>query len=148
MTWTYNMAVTADRDKVRFLAGDTDSAAAITLTNEEIGGALTLAGGIRSAAAECCDMLALRYAQRGQQLTDDIGQSVNYGDLAAFYRERARLLRSRAALAALPVAGGISVADKTSVESDDYRVPPAFTRTIQDAPATTATPASDLTRGW
>ena len=37
MSWTYDTTLTASKDKVRFYAGDTDSAAAITVTDEEIG---------------------------------------------------------------------------------------------------------------
>ena len=38
MTWSYNPTLSANRDKVRFFAADTDSTAAITLTDEEIAG--------------------------------------------------------------------------------------------------------------
>jgi len=126
VTWTYDTSLSANKDKVRFYASDTDSAAAITVTDEEIAGLLTLAGGVRSAAAMLCDHLALRYSQRGQQLTDDIGQSVNYGDIAKQFTERERLLRSQASFAAVPFAGGISVATKQAQQQNTDRVPPAF----------------------
>ena len=126
MSWTYDTALTANRDKVRFCAGDTDSSAVITVTDEEIGGLLTLAGGVRSAAAMLCDHLALRYSQRGQRLTDDIGQSVDYGKLAEQFTDRARVLRSQASFAAVPFAGGISVATKQAQQENTDRVPPAF----------------------
>lgn len=126
MTWTYDTSLSANKDKVRFYASDTESSAAITVTDEEIAGLLTLAGGVRSAAAMLCDHLALRYSQRGQQLTDDIGQSVNYGDIAKQFTERGRLLRSQASFAAVPFAGGISVAAKQTQQENTDRVPPAF----------------------
>ena len=146
MTWSYNPTLSANRDKVRFFAADTDSTAAITLTDEEIAGVLALAGGPRSAAALCCENLAARYATIGQRLTDDLGQSTDYGTRATFYQERARLLRSQAAFAAVPFAGGISVADKERQEDDNDQVSPAFTKTLQDAPQTQATVPADLTR--
>jgi len=126
MSWTYDTALTANRDKVRFYAGDTDSSAVITATDEEIGGLLTLAGGVRRAAAMLCDHLALRSSQRGQRLTDDIGQSVDYGKLAEQFTDRARVLRSQASFAAVPFAGGISVATKQAQQENTDRVPPAF----------------------
>ena len=138
MSWTYDTALSANKDKVRFYAGDTDSAAAITVTDEEIGGLLTLAGGARAAAALLCDHLAMRYAQRGQQLTDDIGQSVNYGDLAKQFTDRARVLRSQASFGAVPFAGGISVAQKQAQQANTDRVTPAFSTTTHEAPGSGA----------
>jgi len=146
MTWSYNPTLSANKDKVRFFAADTDSVAAISLTDEEIAGALTMAGGPRSAAALCCEALALKYAVLGQRITDDLGQSTDYGTRATFFQERARLLRSQAAFAATPFAGGISQAAKQAEEDDDDRVPPAFTKTLHDAPQTQATVPADLTR--
>jgi len=138
VTWTYDTTLTASRDKVRFFAGDTDSTAAITVTDEEIEGLLTLAGGARAAAAMLCDHLALRYSQRGQQLTDDIGQSVNYGDIAKQFTERGRLLRSQASFAGTPFAGGISAATKQAQREGIDRVQPAFSVGTHEAPGSEA----------
>ena len=135
MSWTYDTTLTASKDKVRFYASDTESSAAITVTDEEIAGLLTLAGGVRSAAAMLCDHLALRYSQRGQQLTDDIGQSVNYGDIAKQFTERGRLLRSQASFAAVPFAGGISVATKQTQQANTDRVRPAFSADTHESRA-------------
>jgi hypothetical protein len=134
VTWSYDTALATSKDQVRFYASDTESSAAITVTDEEIAGLLTLAGGVRSAAAMLCDHLALRYSQRGQQLTDDIGQSVNYGDIAKQFTERGRLLRSQASFAAVPFAGGISVATKQAQLDNSDRVRPAFGVSTHEAP--------------
>ena len=128
MAWSYNTALTAAQDQVRFYSGDTDSAAAITLSDEEIAGAIALAGGARAAAAIICENLAGRYATIGQSLKDDIGQEVNYGDRAAFFQARATQLRSRLSLTALPFAGGISVTAKQSQVDDADRVAPTFVK--------------------
>lgn len=132
MTWSYNTALAANRDQVRFYAGDTVAAAAITLSDEEILGAITMAGNARAAAALVCEHLANRYATEGQKLRDDLGQEIDYGERAKFYTDRATQLRSRAALAALPYAGGISLADKQVRELDSDRVEPAFTKALHD----------------
>jgi hypothetical protein len=134
MTWSYNTTLTAARDQVRFFSGDTDSAAAITLSDEEILGAITLAGSARAAAALICENLALRYATEGQRLQDDIGQQVDYGARAEFFKARAAQLRARGAIVALPFAGGISIADKQTREEDTDRVEPAFTKRLHDDP--------------
>jgi hypothetical protein len=136
MAWTYDTSLPANKDKVRFFAGDTESGAAVTTSDEEIAALLALGGGVKAAAAQLCDHLALRYAQRGQQLTDDIGQSVNYGDLAAQFKDRARVLRSQAAFGGAPFAGGISIADKQAQLDDSDRVRPSFTTTLHEAPGT------------
>ncbi|MFA9204997.1 MAG: hypothetical protein ACEQSH_00930 [Bacteroidia bacterium] len=132
MTWSYNTSLSANQDKVRFYAGDTVSTAAITLSDEEILGAITMAGGARAAAALVCEHLANRYATEGQRLQDDLGQQIDYGERAKFFSDRATQLRSRSAIAALPYAGGISLADKQVRELDSDRVEPAFTKALHD----------------
>jgi hypothetical protein len=134
MTWTYNTSLSAAQDQVRFYSGDTDSAAAITLSDEEILGAITLAGSARAAAALICENLAGRYSTVGRQLQDDIGQSIDYGERATFFQARAVQLRSRVSLLALPFAGGISIAAKQAEEVRSDRVSPAFTKTLHDDP--------------
>lgn len=136
MTWSYNINLTVARDQVRFYSGDTDSAAAITLSDEEILGAITLAGGARAAAALICENLAARYSTQGKMLKDDIGQTIDYGERAAFFQARAKELRARGALVAIPFAGGISIAAKQSEEDDTDRVVPAFTKDLHDAQST------------
>lgn len=137
MTWSYNTSLTAARDQVRFYSGDTDSAAAITLSDEEILGAISLAGSARAAAALVCENLAGRYSTVGRSLQDDLNQKVDYGERAAFFQARAKELRSRVSLTAIPFAGGISIATKQTQEQDSDRVAPAFSKTLHDAPGTT-----------
>jgi hypothetical protein len=133
MTWSYNTSLPAAQDQVRFYSGDTDSAAAITLSDEEVLGAISLAGSARAAAALICENLAGRYSTQGKLLRDDIGQAIDYGDRAAFYQARAKELRSRVALSAIPFAGGISIATKQTQEADTDRTAPAFTKELHDA---------------
>ena len=134
MTWSYNTSLSAAQDQARFYSGDTDSAAAITLSDEEILGAITLTGSARAAAALICENLAGRYSTVGRQLQDDIGQRIDYGERAKFYQDRAVQLRSRVSLLALPFAGGISIAAKQTEEVRSDRVSPAFTKTLHDDP--------------
>lgn len=133
MTWSYNTSLTAARDQVRFYSSDTDPDAALTLSDEEILGAITLAGSARTAAALVCENLAGRYSTQGKMLKDDIGQTIDYGERATFFQARAKELRLRGALVALPFAGGISIAGKQSQEDDTDRVVPAFTVGLHDA---------------
>jgi hypothetical protein len=132
MTWSYNTSITSAQDQVRFFSSDTDADAAITLSDEEILGAITIAGGAKAAAALCCETLAGRYSTQGKMLRDDLGQTIDWGERATFYLNRATQLRSRIGLVALPYAGGVSVADKQTREEDSDRVDPAFSRTLHD----------------
>lgn len=129
MTWTYDPTMASDRDKVRFRLGDTVAAAAL-LQDEEINVLLADAGSVTNATIAGADALAMRFASLAQSMTDDIGQSVNYGNRAARYRDLANRLRATASRLALPFAGGISQGGKDATAANTDRVFPAFTRTL------------------
>lgn len=132
MSWTYDTALSTNKDKVRFMLGDTESGDAL-LSDEEISAQLTSEGTVRAAAIACARALAARFARKAQQITDDIGASVRYGDRAQAYRDLAdELRRSGALLAVAPFAGGISVAAKQAQVDDADRVAPAFTRDLHE----------------
>ena len=131
MSWTYDPTMASDRDKVRFRLGDTVEAGAL-LQDEEIDVLLADAGSVTNATIAGADALAMRFASLAQSMTDDIGQSVNYGDRAARYRDLANRLRATASRLALPFAGGISHASKDAITANADRVAPAFTRELHD----------------
>ena len=133
MSWTYDPAMASDRDKVRFRLGDTVEAGAL-LQDEEIDGLLADAGSVTNATIAGADALAMRFASLAQSKTDDIGQSVNYGDRSARYRALADRLRANASRLAMPFAGGISQASKDANVANTDRVAPAFTRELHDTP--------------
>lgn len=136
MTWTYTPTLATARDRVRFYCGDTVVTDQL-VSDEEIAGALAMTfSSERSAAALCCENIGMRFASSANAITDDIGQKVEYGERAQFFQERARLLRSQLATAALPFAGGLTVTDKDAQETDDDRVLPSFAKNLQDAPGT------------
>ena len=102
MSWTYDPAMASDRDKVRFRLGDTVEAGAL-LQDEEIDVLLADAGSVTNATIAGADALAMRFASLAQSKTDDIGQSVNYGDRSARYRALADRLRANASRLAMPM---------------------------------------------
>lgn len=130
MRWTYDPAMASDRDKVRFRLGDTVEAAPL-LQDEEID-VLLEGSDVISATIACAESLAMHFASLAQSKTDDIGQSVNYGDRSARYRALADRLRANASRLALPFAGGISHASKDAITANADRVAPAFTRELHD----------------
>jgi hypothetical protein len=135
MTWTYNPALTTNKDKVRFLVRDVDSTSPL-LQDEEILGILEMEGAARRAAATCAESLAAHFGQLETTLTDDLGVTVTYSDRATFYTKLAATLRSRANIAVAPTAGGITISSKQVQADNTDRVRPAFRRELHDAPDT------------
>ena len=135
MSWSYDDGMSSDKDRVRFLIGDTDSADPI-LSDGEVLYALDEEGGVRAAAAFCCDAIAAKYARLADISEGQL--SISYSQRYGHYTAKATQLRSRVAVLAPPTAGGISVAEKDAAEADTDRVVPAFTVRMLDNPETAA----------
>jgi hypothetical protein len=121
-------------DAVRFYIGDTDPDNEI-LSDDEITALLTETGDQPFlAAALAAEAIAARYARRVDKSVGDL--HISNSQLSKQYRDLASQLRSRATLsgAAAPYAGGISIADKQTVEANTDRVQPIFRRNLHDNP--------------
>lgn len=129
MTWSYNFPLTANKDKVRFLIGDTDTNDH-HVEDEEINYALESEGGVKPAAALICWSQAAKYAKQADKEVDDL--RIYYSQKSEAFRELAEQFTSQssaaAALTVIPSAGGISKTQKQAMEDDTDRVEPAFTR--------------------
>ena len=101
MAWTYNPALATDADRVRSILGDTNAADPL-ISDEEIAAMLTQEGGITEAAARAAETLVIICGRKAQEVTDDIGQRVKYGDRAGMYRTLAARLRTGLAGTAAP----------------------------------------------
>ena len=129
MAATYDPTMTHTRDKVRFLIQDTIVASAI-LQDEEIDFMLTEYPNYKMAAANCADVISSKMASAAQERT--IGNlKLVYADKAKKYAELANRLRMQASKVVLPYAGGISKADKDTINQDTDRVEPSFRRGMQ-----------------
>lgn len=124
----------SNRDAVRFLIGDTDSENEL-FSIGEVEYALQRKGSVKAAAAflarQLAGTLAIRYT--GYRLADY--QDPNGADMAKAYMALAQRLEAEAIAGAGSAgiyAGGISVADKDSVESNTDRAKPAFARGMHD----------------
>ena len=131
MTWTYDPSMATAKDRVRFRLGDTIEADPL-LQDEEIAYLIADGGSVGSVTIACADALAARFARMAQSVTDDIGQSVNYGDRAKQFATLATRLRTSGARAGVPFAGGISQGNKAAISGDTDRVAPHFTRLLHD----------------
>lgn len=124
----------SNRDAVRFLVGDTDPDNELFSVGE-VEYALERKGNVKAAAAFLARQLAgslpLRFT--GYKLADY--EDPNGSDMAKAYLALAQRLEAEAIAGAGSegiYAGGISAADKESVESNTDRVKPAFARGMHD----------------
>ena len=134
MTWTYGGApgttsAATRRDAVRLLVGDTDTTDP-QVTDEEIAFALTQGvDDVYVAGAVICRALSGKYARLVDSSVESV--SASYSQRATQYAELAtRLTQDSKRLGSVglgvPDAGGISISDMASVETDPDRVPGAF----------------------
>ena len=136
MSWSYSFDPASNhRDKVRFLIGDTDTADQ-QLQDEEIDAVLEdSSDDPYLAAINCAEGLSAKWSRKANKSVGDL--SISYGSVAKSFSDLAQRLRRTASLQlAAPYAGGISIADKDSVEDDSDRVVPAFSVGMHDYPGT------------
>lgn len=107
MSWSYASDFSTQRDRIRLLIGDTDSADPL-LSDAEIavygdGGQLAQAND-HLAAAACCEAIASKFARRVSLSAG--GTSVALDQQARAYQERATRLRREADDAPVGVGSG------------------------------------------
>lgn len=93
MAFSYSTSLTADRDKVRFLIGDTVSGSGPkpsgdNYSNEELDGLLAIGGSWQAAAALACRALAMAWMTESK--------SIKIGPYAVTYSDRAKLYSDKA----------------------------------------------------
>lgn len=134
--WNYSGDPTnSNRDAVRFLIGDTNAADPL-VTDGEILYLLGEFGAATSAAAAACRAIAAKFSRQADKTVGDL--SISASQRAKAFGARADELDSAvsASLAPIPVVGGVSIADKATVESSTDRVRPSFTKDGFTAPGT------------
>ena len=130
MAWTYDLST--DVGRLRLEIGATDSAATVTLTDEEIQQALDQEATYWGQAARAAEMLALKWAQK---VDVRLGRSMQltYSKMAEQYAQLAKGLRKKAISANAPWVGGMSTADKQAYQEDSSLVQPLFAREMQES---------------
>lgn len=125
MTFTFDDSLSADRDKVRFKIADTVESSAL-VSDETIAALLTSEGSVVKAAIACCRFILRRYARVPATSVGD----VRIASLVDQYQTVLKELEREAAKSSgvSVYAGGISVDDKRTRETDTDRVPPFFGR--------------------
>lgn len=133
MTWTYNTALTAEKDQVRFTIGDTDSTAEL-LSDEEITWAISVESSMWGAAARCCESISRNFLRKADVRIGRGGTTLTYSTAAAQYAQMAKDLRARANAMNVPWAGGRVIQDKLDLAADSSLVQPIFTKGLEDNP--------------
>ncbi len=137
MTFTYaSTNLTTDLAKVRRLIGDTSSASA-EFTDEEVTFFIGEEGTIYGAASIACESLAAKYAKKVDKSAGDLRISLSHK--YEHFKGLAEKFRLDAKTKGAPslYAGGISVSDKDTQESDSDRVDPDFYKGQFDYSGTT-----------
>lgn len=139
MTFTYTPGSTTSATRVRLLVGDTDPTAPLQerLEDEEITDLLAIYGGYRAAAAGAAEALAGKFARSATN--KKLGQAELAWKRFDQLSSLAKSLRSTVSLAAIPFAGGISIAQKQTLEQDTDRVTPSFQKGMLDNPSAVRT---------
>lgn len=127
MSWSYDLTLTNDMDKVRLHCGDTDRDKP-QLQNEELNYLLDLAGSVYGAAALACQALATKYSRLADKAVGDlrIQQSQLSEHYVARARELERLNGGAASTAKLPYAGGLTWTDEQIDLTDVDLIQPYF----------------------
>jgi len=136
MTWTYSLALTADKDKIRSLVEDTDAAQPL-VQDEEINFLLNESGGsIYRAAALVCRKIAAGLIRRASLINKETGLKDDMKEKADTYIALAGVYEERGTRSGLTVfAGGISESDRAARASDPDTSQPAFRRDLHQSPA-------------
>mgnify|MGYP001612199843 CR=1 FL=1 len=143
----------ANRHRVRFRIGDTDSADYL-VSDEEIDAMLTDEGSVLNAAAACAEHLAAYFSREVDSSSTEANLSWSNSQKAEAYRQLAKDLRARATRSGLGgsdggvYAGGISKDDKEANRDDTDIVQPAFFRGMMEQPGTKGPFAEDQDNDW
>lgn len=121
MTFTYVDPTTGDRDRVRFLIQDTDSAAP-HMTDAEIAWLITESSDVYDAAATAADTLAAKYAGKSDysKKVGDLSLQETFSNQATTFQTLAKTIRSNRLLKGAPtwVANAASLQSTADREVD------------------------------
>jgi len=146
MAWTYDATLSTDKDKVRYLVGDTNTDDQM-IQDEEILGMILDNPNIYRAAAAVCRAVGARLSREltlvgtaGSIALDAHQQAQSFFDLAAKYDAQAATNGGAGVF-----AGGISRSDKKTRALNPDRFRPAFTVNLHRIRRQYTTPLDDRT---
>lgn len=131
MTWTYDTGLTENRDRVRFLIGDTSQSNQL-LQDEELDYALTSEGNLYAAAALAAESLSGQFSNSVDKSVGDL--KLRFADRASRYSALAKVLRQRLLMnVGFATTGAESISSKDVDEADTDLVVPFFTRDMHES---------------
>ena len=134
MAWTYGGdPANSDRDAVRLQIGDTDSTDP-QLTDAEVDYFLSQNGTVNAASLAAVRAIMAEYARLVTKAVGDL--RINYSDRLEAYQALEKQMKAKLATTAKPVAGGISISRKETVDEDIDRVEPSVERDQFSFPGT------------
>lgn len=136
MSWTYTgNPASSDTDGVRFLVGQTSTSDPVLVNDQEIAFAVTHSGNIWAAAVLVAESLLGQYAGKDADSISVGNLSESYGDRSAKLQARLPNLRRQAAMRnVVPVAGGLTIAQRQARAADTSLVPDIFQVGMTDNP--------------
>jgi len=146
MSWNYSGDPSkSNKDAVRFHLGDTDNNHE-QVNDEEIEYSLDQnSASISSTVLSLAIALRNKYAPYVNEKTDRV--SIEYGKMYEHFKDLVIRLKKDSVVAAVPYAGGISIADKTACQEDTDRVKPEFTKDMDEHRDGTAETYGDILGG-
>lgn len=132
----------SDKDKVRFLIGDTDANCPL-LQDAEVLYLLEDQGTALAASVAAALAIAAKYSRMSDESVGDVSKS--YSQRSEQFRKLSVDLRRRnAEKAVCPFVGGISEVDKESIQQNTDSVPSVFSKNLHNNPrANTRSPTDD-----
>lgn len=139
MSFTYSASSTMTGvSAVRFLVGNTSTGDPVVIADEEIGFALNQTGNIWGAAVLVAEGMLQQYASKsaGAVQSKTVGNlSLTYGDRAATLKGMLPNLKRNCAMrSVVPVAGGLTIAQRDARAADTSLVPNTFEVGMTDNP--------------
>lgn len=149
MSWSYNPAqlATSPLYQVRLLVGDTDTNDQL-VSDEEINWYVSQQTSVKLAAADVCEAISAKFARWTDASVDGVSESAS--QKSERYSARAKELKQDAYSLALPVFGGVTIAQQQQADQDTDKVQPSFKIGMNDNPETInerTTPQGDWPRG-
>jgi hypothetical protein len=137
MAWSYDPTLATDKDRVRFMIGDTDTDDQ-QLQDEEILFLIEQYDTLYGAAAAAANALAAKNARYADKWVGDL--KILASQMSRAYRELADRFSRQGVDAAMlaatqwgvPTAGGVYAEDKAQYEADPSLAQPFFKRGIHD----------------
>ena len=144
MAWSYDPALSTDKDKVRYLVGDVDKSVVEHVQNETISAVLAIQPRVGFAAVTVARGIANQYAHKvnvsyGRTSVSGAQLYEHFNGIAAAIEKRAsNPFSGKSYTPAVPLVGGVVLADKEALDANTGYEQPDFKKGQNDHPGSTS----------